>query len=200
MGYDPIGMGDMGQNPPAQPTYRDELLNMLKAYSFKRGDFTLASGKKSEFFLDCKRTLLRSRGHYLVAELIMEILHTFHGVDAVAGVELGGCPLASAVAMASATSGMQDEYNALYIRKTAKDHGTKNLIEGGARGDRKVVLLEDVITTGGSSMVALQALKDAAYVPVAVIVVVDRLEGGSDAIHEKFGIPVISLFTIKDFL
>src|SRR5271170_2258819 len=155
-------------------TYREELLTLLKDHSFRKGDFTLASGKKSDFFLDCKRTLLLSRGHYLAAELIMEILHTFHGVDAVAGVELGGFPLASAVSMASATSGMQDEYNALYIRKTAKDHGTKNLIEGGARRDRNVVLLEDVITTGGSSMAALQALKDVAYVPVAVIAVVDR--------------------------
>lgn len=177
---------------------KEELLSLLKKYSFKHGDFTLASGQRSPYFIDCKQTLLLGRGHYLAGRLIIdEIIKHCRKIGGVAAVELGGCPLASAVATLS-----WDHFSlldTLYIRKAAKDHGTKKLIEGQLILNKDVALLEDTITTGGSSINALGVLKASGYNPVAVISIIDRLEGGSEAITKTFGIPVISLYTIKDF-
>jgi len=203
MGFDPIGMGDMGENPPTS-TLKERVLSLLKKHSFNRGEFTLASGRKSLFFFDCKKTLLLNEGNILASEIILKhisaLINLNIRVDCVAGVELGGCPLATGVSIASVTSPITSvpRLDSLYIRKTAKDHGTKNLIEGFSEG-KNVVLLEDVITTGMSSMNALAALKSAGYNPVAVIAIIDRLEGGSDDIRKQYGIPVNTIYTIEDF-
>lgn len=179
-----------------------KLLSLLKTRSFKRGNFTLASGKKSEYFIDCKKTILSAEGHWLSGKLLIEnILRAEElGIKAsvVAGVAIGGCSLASAVATMSYDNA-SPPIDAIYIRKEIKDHGTKNLIEGNVEPGSNIVLLEDTITTGGSSINALSILKDAGYNPVLVISIVDRLEDGSKNIEEKVGIPVISLFTIEDF-
>lgn len=184
-----------------------DLLAHLKTHSYKEGDFTLASGKKSSYFIDCKQTLLTADGHWLVGRLIFDTIEGFQvwekvKIDAVAAVALGGCSIASAVSTISASYLYNNKWpriNTLYVRKETKDHGTKNLIEGNVERGSNVVLLEDTITTGGSSINALTILKDAGYNPVAVMSVVDRLEGGSENISKKFDIPIISLFTIKDF-
>lgn len=181
---------------------RQDLFEMLQKYSYKEGDFTLASGKKSNFFIDCKQTLLMAKGHHLASNLILDKLERWPTIiHAVAAVELGGCPLASAVSTLSYESVPID---ALYIRKSVKDHGTQKLVEGGTQfilkqNYAKVILLEDTITTGSSSINALKILTEAGYMPTGVICVVDRLEGGSENIKAYLDIPVISLFTIKDF-
>lgn len=175
-----------------------QLLQLLKTYSFNKGEYKLSSGKMSEFFFDCKKTLLLAIGHQLAANLIIEKLHSIGGVDAVAGVELGGCPLASGVATISSMYSGIKPFDALYIRKAAKGHGTQRLIEGFSEG-KNVVLLEDVITIGRSSMSALAALKAEGYNTVAVITIIDRLEGGTDDIRKRYDVPVFSLYTAEDF-
>jgi orotate phosphoribosyltransferase len=178
---------------------RNRLLELLKARSFARRRVRLASGRESDFFIDCKQTVLTAEGHALVGELMHGALAQLGACVAVAGVELGGCPLASAVALVSFQRGAP--VDALYVRKEAKEHGTKRLIEGdsGLAGGAGVVILEDVITTGGSTLKAVGRLRDAGYEVRGVIALVDRLEGGREAIEAE-GLRVLSLYTREDFL
>ncbi|MFO0679005.1 MAG: orotate phosphoribosyltransferase [Polyangiaceae bacterium] len=179
----------------------DRLLELLRARSFARKKVVLASGKESDFFVDCKQTVLLAEGHALVADAMLAALATptFGHVDAVAGVELGGCPLASAVALRSFQRGTPKD--ALYVRKEAKDHGSRRLVEGDthlAKGAR-IALLEDVVTTGGSTLRAADRLRDAGYVVAGVVAIVDRSEGGREAI-EATGVPVVALYRRADFI
>ena len=176
---------------------RPELLQMLRTLSYRRGQVTLASGKVSDFFVDCKPTVLTARGHHLVGELMLDALRNLPRCDAVAGVALGGCPLASAVSLMSHVRNRP--IPALYVRKEAKDHGTKKLIEGPMAQGMKVVLLEDVITTGGSTIRAVGSLRAAGVDVVGVVVLVDRLEGGIENLGRE-GLEVVSLYTKNDFL
>jgi len=187
--------------PPCINNMKQELLALLRANSLLNGYFILASGKHSTTFLDCKRTLLTAQGHILAANFIWDEIQKLRentNISTVAAVPIGGCSIASAVSTYSATLKNQP-LDALYIRKEVKDHGTNNLIEGIADKNDGVVLLEDVLTTGKSSMIALNALKDNGYNVVAVICIVDRLAGGKETIEKEFGIPVEALFTMKDF-
>jgi orotate phosphoribosyltransferase len=185
-------------------TTKSLLLSLLKQFSYQQGSFTLASGQQSSFFLDCKKSLLQAQGHVLSAGLMFDEilkLRQHYNISTVAGVPLGGCSLASGVSMYSAMQRgniIHSPLNALYIRKETKDHGTQQLIEGWAEQRSNVVLLEDVITSGGSSITALDTLYQNGYNPVAVICVIDRVAGGKEAIENKFRIPVISIFTIED--
>ncbi len=178
-------------------TARPELLELLRTLSFRRGKVMLASGKESDFFIDCKQTVLTARGHQLVAELLLDAFRHVQNVQAVAGVALGGCPLASAVSLMSAQRGRP--LDALYVRKAAKDHGTKRLVEGKTQPGMRVVLLEDVITTGGSTWQAVEVLRAEGVEVAAVVVLVDRLEGGVEAIRGH-GIEVVTLYTRHDFI
>ncbi len=178
------------------------LLELLRTHAHKRGTFTLASGKTSDFFIDCKRVLLRAEGHWLAGRALLARLGS--EVQGVAGVELGGCPLASAVAFASAEKAHREHgfaaLDALYVRKVVKDHGSRQTIEGAdalAKG-ASVALLEDVVTTGGSSLRALDQLKAAGLPVTRVIAVVDRLEGGREAFVAA-GVSFEVLFTRADF-
>ncbi len=178
---------------------RNALLAILRERSFERKRVILASGRESDFFIDCKQAILTAAGHALAGELMYECLATLPSASAVAGVELGGCPLASAVSLISHQRGAP--LPALYVRKARKDHGSAKLVEG----DRsltpglRVALLEDVITTGGSSLRAVESLKDVGAQVVGIIALVDRLEGGREAI-EAAGLPVVSMFTRTDFM
>jgi orotate phosphoribosyltransferase len=120
-------------------------------------------------------------------------------VSAVAGVELGGCPLASAVALASFQRGTP--LDAIYVRKDAKTHGTRRQIEGGTRlpSGAAVALLEDVVTTGGSTLAAATKLREAGFALAGVIALVDRMEGGRQAI-ESAGLSFQALYTRSDFI
>ena len=178
----------------------DRLLDLLRERGFRRGQFVLSSGKSSDFFIDCKPAVLLAEGHALVGRALLERIRDEIGsVSAVAGVELGGCPLASAVACASWAD--DEPIDAVYIRKSSKAHGTGKLLEGAERlaPNAKLVIVEDTVTTGGSTLRAVQAVRDAGFEVAGVIAVVDRLEGGAEAIREA-GVAFSTLYDRTDFM
>jgi orotate phosphoribosyltransferase len=177
---------------------RARLLELLRTRSYAKKRVILASGKESDFFIDCKQTVLTAEGHALVGELMFEALRDLPARDAVAGVELGGCPLASAVSLVSFQRGTP--LDAVYVRKDVKDHGSKRELEGNStlKHGATIVILEDVITTGGSTLKAAAKLWDAGYKVVGVLALVDRLEGGADAIAAQ-KLPYRALYTRTDF-
>lgn len=180
---------------------RATLLTYLRQRAYRRGKFVLASGKTSDFFIDCKRVILTAGGHSLAGTVFFETLTKCAAeglqVYAVAAVALGGCPLASAVSLVSSSAKIP--LDALYVRKEPKGHGTGSTIEGMAGMGAPVALLEDVLTTGASSLRAIKQLQKAGWpVPLAVALV-DREEGGADMLRAQ-GIRVESIFTRRDFV
>ena len=184
---------------PAQTASTARLLALLTERSFARRRVVLASGKESDFFIDCKQTALTAEGHALAGELMFAALAAFPACVAVAGVELGGCPLASAVALTSHLRGAPKD--AVYVRKEAKDHGSKRLLEGDTKlsPGAAICVLEDVVTTGGSTLKAVEKLRAAGHSVVGVVALVDRLEGAREAI-EGAGLPMVALYTRRDFI
>ena len=180
-------------------TPRERLVELLRQRSFERKRVVLASGRESDFFIDCKQTILTAEGHALVGELMFDALDGLPRCEAVAGVELGGCPLASAVSLVSWVRGRP--LNALYVRKEVKDHGSRRIVEGdqSLRADLPVVILEDVITTGGSTLKAVEKLRAVGAQVVGVVALVDRLEGGAEAIRTA-GLPLLAICSRRDFL
>lgn len=181
---------------------RARLLDRLRTHAYREGTFTLASGKTSDFFIDCKRVMLTGEGHALCGEALLDELERAETaglakVDVVAGVALGGCPLASAVAQTAFHRGRP--LDALYVRKEQKDHGTKSMVEGVARPGARVALLEDVMTTGGSSLKAVEQLRAAGYEVALILALVDRREGAIEAIARQ-GVRAAALFAREDFV
>jgi orotate phosphoribosyltransferase len=178
---------------------RARLLDLLRARSFARKRVVLASGKESDFFIDCKQAVLSAEGHALVGQLMLDALGQLPPADAVAGVELGGCPLASAVSLTSHLRGAPRD--AVYVRKEAKEHGSKRLLEGDVHLPKgaSIVVLEDVTTTGGSTLKAVEKLRAAGHRVAGVVTLVDRLEGGREAI-EAAGLPFVAIYTRRDFI
>lgn len=178
---------------------RERLLELLVDRSFENKRVVLASGRESDFFIDCKQAVLTAEGHTLVGALMLAEVRRLPRVVAVAGVELGGCPLASAVAMESLRTGTP--LDAVYVRKQAKDHGSRRALEGDLRLPKsaRVALLEDVVTTGGQAIAAAKQLAGAGYEVAGVIALVDRLEGGRAAI-EAAGLQMVALYTRRDFM
>lgn len=172
---------------------------MLREHSYRKGTFQLASGRTSDFFIDCKTTVLRAEGHVLAGRALLEAIR---GLDAspvaVAGVALGGCPLASAVATCSAIDG--DPIDAVYVRKSTKAHGTGRSIEGAAHleSGSVMVLVEDTVTTGGSSLRAVEQLRAAGFKVAAVLALVDRQEGAREA-FEAADVPFRALYSRGQF-
>lgn len=183
----------------SDPSQRRRLIQLLTERSFERRRVILASGRESDFFIDCKQTMLTAEGHALIGVLMFELLAELPPCDAVAGVELGGCPLASAVSLVSFQRGRP--LNALYVRKAKKDHGTTKLVEGdkSLAPGLKVALLEDVVTTGGSSLKAVDSLRAAGAEVVGIAALVDRQEGGAETIRAS-GLPLVTLATRADFI
>jgi orotate phosphoribosyltransferase len=181
---------------------KQELLDLMKKHSYSEGSFMLSSKRMSKFYIDCKNTLLLSRGHFLIGNILCDLIEDKLGYlepSIVAGVELGGCSIASAVSTVSAYPGHKTSYDALFLRKSIKDHGSQKRIEGVPRPNSRVVLVEDVLTTGRNTINALAVLEENDYDIAAVIAIVDRSEGATDRIQDKCLIPVISLFTLADF-
>lgn len=178
---------------------RARLLDLLRTHAFARRRVVLASGRESDFFIDCKQIVLSAEGHVLTGAVLFEELSHLAPCVAVAGVELGGCPLASAVAFTSFQR--LGPLDAVYVRKDAKDHGSARLLEGNSRlaPGAAVALLEDVVTTGGSTLKAASKLREAGYLVVGVLALVDRLEGGRQAV-EAGGLRLVTLFTRDDFI
>ena len=170
----------------------EELLELLKKYAYKKGEFTLSSGKTSEHYVNCKPVTLTGRGLTLASLLMLKEIDA--GV--VGGLTLGADPLVSGVSLISALDNRL--VNALIVRKEPKGHGTEAWIEGmlPPKGTR-VTVLEDVVTTGGSAIKAAEKLRDAGYEVKRVVSIVDRSEGGFEAIKEA-GLELRSLFFLGD--
>ena len=171
---------------------KDELLELLKRDAYKKGEYTLSSGKTSEHYVNCKPVTLSGRGLTLASLLMLMHVET----DVVAGLTLGADPLVSGVAVCSALD--MRLINALIVRKEPKGHGTGAWIEGPEFPEgTEVTVLEDVVTTGGSSIKAVEKLRDAGYKVNRIVTIVDRQEGGERAIIDA-GLELRSLFTIDD--
>lgn len=172
-------------DPKVGGRVRDRLLALLVERSVSRKKVVLASGKESDFFVDCKQTVLLAEGHALVGEaMLAEVAEVaaLGDVQAVAGVALGGCPLASAVALTSYRKGTP--LDAIYVRKATKSHGSGRRIEGDTHLSEgaSIVVLEDVVTTGASTLEAVRQLRDAGYRVAGVVALVDRQEGGAETL------------------
>jgi len=179
---------------------RARLLELLRTLSFERRRVVLASGKESDFYVDCKRTALTAEGHVLVGRLLFDRVRRLRPlVRGVGGLTLGADPLASAVALTSFLEG--EPVDAFIVRKEPKGHGTGQWIEGRRTlpDGSRVAVLEDVVTTGGSALKALERCRSENLVPVACFALVDRMEGGREAI-EAAGVPVDALYSRRDFL
>ena len=172
---------------------------MLKSAALV-GDFTLSSGKKSDFFINCKPVALSAEGRFWIHQAYREFVRkqiAKHGrIDwtAVAAIPIGGCPIAHAIAGST--------YDVLYARKETKDHGTRTLVEGTfIRGETNALLVEDVITTGQSVIEAYHNLKAAGVTVVSILALVDREEdNGLQRVKDCTGVPVTCLFTKSELI
>ncbi|MBN2723315.1 MAG: orotate phosphoribosyltransferase [Deltaproteobacteria bacterium] len=177
---------------------RDILLRLLVELSYVEGEVLLASGKKSTFYVDCRKTALTSEGHYLIGKIMLSLIREhFPEAEAVGGVALGGCSLASSVSLISHI----DLYplDAFYLRKEAKSHGMGKILEGNIPPGTKCVLVEDVVTSGASTLDAIQKAENEGIEVIGVVVLVDREEQhGMAKIAQK--VPVIQVFKKSDIL
>lgn len=173
-----------------------ELVNEL---SVERGDFTLASGLKSSYYVDMRRSTLHHEAGPLIGHVMLDLLEE-NGfgageVDAVGGLTMGADPVATAIMHAAASRAL--DIDAFVVRKEAKDHGMKRQIEGPPIAGRRVVVLEDTSTTGGSPLQAMAALREAGAEVLAVAVVVDRATGAKEKIEAE-GVPYLAALTLAD--
>jgi orotate phosphoribosyltransferase len=177
-------------------TLRDELLQHLLTHSFKTGDFTLASGRKSKYYINGKLTTLDARGAYLVARTFLAMIAD-DVPDAVGGLTLGADPIVGSML---SLAGLDDmAVRGFIVRKQRKDHGTKSLVEGPLREGDRVVVIEDVVTTGGSSMQAVEAVRASGCEVRRVLAIVDREEGGRQNLAEA-GLSLEAIFTASELL
>jgi len=183
---------------PTGPDARARLVALLRARSVLRGDFVLASGRRSPYYVDCRRTTMHAEGLALVGELGLAAIQDA-GWDAalVGGLTLGADPVAYAIARATAST--PAPIHAFTVRKAAKDHGARNRIEGCFESGAQVVVVEDVITTGASAMEAATAVRAAGGRVSGVLAVVDREEGGRQAL-ERAGYAVRVLVRLPELL
>ena len=173
---------------------RQTLLRHLARAAYRRGQFTLASGRQSEHYVNCKPVSLSGSGLALVSSAMLPLVEPES--VAVAGLTLGADPLVSGVAMTAAATGRS--LDALIVRKQAKGHGTGAWLEGPLpESGALVTVLEDVVTTGGSSLKAVNQLKEAGYRVQRVVTIVDREEGGAAAMQAA-GLDLVSLFLLSE--
>jgi orotate phosphoribosyltransferase len=186
-------------HPPPRPQTApaDRLVAMLAERSARRGQFTLSSGRTSTLYVDARKTTMSPDGLALVGPLgLAAIRAAGWAPDAVGGLTLGADPVAYAIAYASALAadaGGPPPVRSFTVRKAPKTHGTAQLIEGPFRAGDRVVVVEDVITTGGSALRAVEAVRAADGSVIGVLAVVDREEGGREAIERDAGVPVLAL-------
>jgi orotate phosphoribosyltransferase len=170
---------------------RDDLLSLLATRSAKRGNFTLASGRQSTLYIDARMTSMSPQGLALIGPLgLTAIADAGWNVSSVGGLTLGADPIACAISYASAST--SSPLRAFTVRKEPKTHGTGKLIEGPFQAGDRVAVIEDTITTGGSAKKAIEAVRAAGGTVVGVLALVDREEGGREAL-EADGVEVVSL-------
>lgn len=176
---------------------RRQLLDLILEVSFERREVTLSSGRKSDFYLDLRQTLMRPLGQKLAGELLLARLMQGPWVDAVGGMAVGAVPLVSAILAAAGHHDPETPLVGFFVRKQAKGHGLGRRIEGGFEPGRAVALVEDTTTTGGSTLDALDAVQDAGGKVTRVLCLLDRGEGAREAFAER-GIELEALFTRAD--
>ena len=178
---------------------RRRLLAMLTERSYAKKKIVLSSGRESDFYIDCKKTVLTAEGHWLVGKLMFALIREkFPAATGVGGLTMGADPLASAVSLVSFLG--QSPLHAFLVRKEPKGHGTGQWVEGlsSLQPRAKVIVVEDVVTTGASALKAIERARAEGLEPVAALAVVDRQEGGREAV-EAAGLPVLALFSRSDF-
>jgi orotate phosphoribosyltransferase len=153
----------------------EELKELVKKDAVRFGTFTLASGKESDIYVDMRKVTLNPRGAFLIGSLIFDLIKD-KGIDAIGGLTMGADPIATAASLMAYGKG--HEISAFLVRKEKKDHGMKNAVEGPVRPGQKVVIVDDVITTGGSTITAIENARALGLEVVLVIAVFDRQEGG----------------------
>ncbi|HTB96400.1 MAG TPA: orotate phosphoribosyltransferase [Terracidiphilus sp.] len=187
------------------PTHTQQLLSLLSRISFKLGQFKLSSGGTSDYYIDCRTTTLHAEGGRLTGHAILELLEQ-HGIqaEAVGGLTMGADPIVSNVATASAwraqTQPSAPLLHGFLVRKAEKAHGTGRRIEGFCREGSRVVIVDDVCTTGASTINAIEAAQEAGMVVAAVVCIVEREESnGRPAVEAAAkNSPFLRLFTAKD--
>ena len=179
---------------------RSKVFKLIQQRSFSKGRFTLASGVESDYYLDLKPTMLDAEGADGLAELVLDELYGMN-VDYVGGLAVGAVSLLGGIQVLSHRKGRP--IPGFYVRKEIKDHGTMKLVEGLAPGEtlqgKRVVILDDVTTSGGSAMAAVKAAQNAGATIILVLAIVDRQEGAAE-FYDRADIPFKALFTARDFL
>lgn len=172
------------------------LITLLKNRSVRFGDFTLASGAKSSWYIDCRLTTMSAPGQILIGPLGLDVIHEAGWrPDAIGGLTMGADPVAYAVAAASMRAGAP--IDAFSVRKEAKKHGTGRRIEGNFKTGNRVVVIEDVITSGGSALTAIDAIREEGGEVLGLLALVDRAAGGREKI-EATGVSVRALVAASD--
>ena len=174
---------------------RARLIELFRQRALKFGTFTLASGRQASYYLDGKQITLHSEGLRLVSEGLLELLA---GIDfqAIGGMSIGADPIIGGVLTAAGARG--HDLLGFLVRKEPKGHGTQRYIEGPVQPGMKVVIVDDVVTTGGSSLTAIDRIEEFGCEVVAVVAIVDRMEGGTANFAAR-GLAMKSLLTIEDF-
>ncbi len=173
---------------------RNALIGLIKEHALKFGDFTLTSGKKAKYFLDGKQVTLDAAGAKMIAEGILARLEG-RMPDAVGGMSIGADPITAAVITLAGIREMP--LKGFMVRKEAKKHGTQQFIEGPVKAGDEVIIVEDVVTTGGSSLLAAERCEQFGLRIRGIVAIVDRLEGGAAAFTES-GYEFSSLLTVRD--
>jgi orotate phosphoribosyltransferase len=178
---------------------RERLLELLTRLAYEKRKVTLSSGRESDFYIDTKQASLTAEGHYLVGRLVLaEIRAHFAGAQAVGGMTMGADPIASACSLTSFLE--HAPMPAFYVRKEPKGHGTNQWLEGkkSIPAGARVAVVEDVVTTGASTLKAVERVRGEGFTVLGVVALVDRDEGGRQAV-EAAGVPLRPLFSRKDF-
>jgi len=176
--------------------YRNRLQEILLLKSFKLGDFTLSSGRKSDYYIDCRTATMDPEGLFCIAQLFLDYLEKQKlAIDAVGGLTLGADPIVGGMVALSKTR--PGPVQGFIVRKEAKAHGTGRQIEGNLLKGWKVAIIEDVITTGASALKAVNAAREVGAEVKVVLAVVDREEGGREEIASQ-GLAIYSLFTASE--
>ena len=175
---------------------RQELLQLIEQRALQRGTFTLASGRTASFYLDAKQVVLDARGAMLVGRAILERLQALGPLpDAIGGMSIGADPITAAAVTMAGVSGLP--LKGFMVRKEPKGHGMKRYVEGPVEPGQRVVIVEDVTTTGGSSLLAIDRAIEFGLKVERVVTVIDRLAGAAAAFAAR-GIPLEPLVTIRD--
>lgn len=169
----------------------DKLKELLLSEAYMEGDFVLTSGKHSDHYFDCKQVTLHPEGLAVVSELLVEKLHD-DSIPAIGGLAIGADPIVGGVVSASWRFGYP--IRGFIVRKEPKKHGTRNWIEGPVAKGQRVAIVDDVVTSGGSIITAVNCARLEGLEPVVAIAVVDREEGGSESIERECSIPFAPLF------